>query len=175
MRDIETIDSELRLIAAVRRSNREHGGEPSSRQVDELLDERLGHRRADYGKEPRRDLGPLGKVRWRPRQPFTIEIDATPNNVPTEPSLSSAPSLGELVTDAVTDIVENQFTGVWLIAGAVMGALQALRRRLHGTDEPASIPPAVSSMSGPVSSSRRRLGWTPRMGTGHNRAGKRAG
>jgi hypothetical protein len=41
MRDIETIDPDLRLIAAVRRSVREDGGEPSSRQVDELLDERL--------------------------------------------------------------------------------------------------------------------------------------
>ncbi len=39
MRDRETIDSELRLLAAVRRSIREHGGEPSRRQVDELLDE----------------------------------------------------------------------------------------------------------------------------------------
>ena len=45
MRDREVIDSELRLVAAVRRSIREHGGEPSSRQVDELLDERLTHRR----------------------------------------------------------------------------------------------------------------------------------
>ncbi|MDT5044828.1 MAG: hypothetical protein QOG75_681 [Mycobacterium sp.] len=44
MRDRETIDSELRLLVAGRRSIREHGGEPSSRQVDELLDERLGHR-----------------------------------------------------------------------------------------------------------------------------------
>ena len=44
MRDRETIDSELRLLAAGRRSIREHGGEPSSRRVDELLDERLGHR-----------------------------------------------------------------------------------------------------------------------------------
>jgi hypothetical protein len=41
MRDLETIDSELRLLAAVRWSIREHGGEPSSRQVDKLLDERL--------------------------------------------------------------------------------------------------------------------------------------
>ena len=40
MRDRETIDSELRSLAAVRRSIREHGGEPSSRQIDELLDER---------------------------------------------------------------------------------------------------------------------------------------
>jgi hypothetical protein len=43
-RDLETIDSELRLLAAVRWSIRHHGGEPSSRQVDELLDERLAHR-----------------------------------------------------------------------------------------------------------------------------------
>jgi hypothetical protein len=40
MRDLDAIDSELRLIAAVRRSIREHGGQPSSRHVDELLDER---------------------------------------------------------------------------------------------------------------------------------------
>ena len=44
MRDIETIDCDLRLIAAVHRSIREHGGKPSSRQFDELLDERLAHR-----------------------------------------------------------------------------------------------------------------------------------
>jgi hypothetical protein len=40
LRDLDTIDSELRLLAAVRWASREHGGEPSSRQVDELLDER---------------------------------------------------------------------------------------------------------------------------------------
>jgi hypothetical protein len=45
MRDLDTIDSELRPLAAVRWSIREHGGEPSSRQVDELLDERLAHLR----------------------------------------------------------------------------------------------------------------------------------
>jgi hypothetical protein len=33
MRDRETIDAELRLLAAVRRSIRGHGGQPSSRQV----------------------------------------------------------------------------------------------------------------------------------------------
>jgi hypothetical protein len=43
MRDRETIDSELRRIASMRRSIREQGGQLSSRQVDELLDERLGH------------------------------------------------------------------------------------------------------------------------------------
>ena len=43
MRDRETIDSELRLLAAERRLIREHGGKLSSRQLDALLDERLGH------------------------------------------------------------------------------------------------------------------------------------
>ena len=40
VRDLDTIDSELRLLAAVRWSIPEHGGKSSSRQVDELLDER---------------------------------------------------------------------------------------------------------------------------------------
>src|SRR5258708_14566427 len=44
MRDRETIDSELRLIALRRQSIREQGGQPSCQQADELLDERLGHR-----------------------------------------------------------------------------------------------------------------------------------
>jgi hypothetical protein len=44
-RDRDTIESELRLLAAVRRSIHEYGGKPSSRQVDELLDERLSHLR----------------------------------------------------------------------------------------------------------------------------------
>ncbi len=44
MRDRETIDSELRLIALRRQSIREQGGQPSSQQVDELLDERLAQR-----------------------------------------------------------------------------------------------------------------------------------
>jgi Protein of unknown function (DUF732) len=43
MRDRETIDSELRRLAAVHRSVREHGGRLSTGQIDQLLDERLGH------------------------------------------------------------------------------------------------------------------------------------
>ena len=34
MRDLDIIDSELRLLAAVRWSIREHGDDPSSRQID---------------------------------------------------------------------------------------------------------------------------------------------
>jgi hypothetical protein len=42
MCDLESIDAELRPLAAVLWSIREHGGEPSSRQADALLDERFG-------------------------------------------------------------------------------------------------------------------------------------
>jgi hypothetical protein len=45
MRDIETIDSELRLVAALRRAARERAGPlPTTAPKDELLDERLAHR-----------------------------------------------------------------------------------------------------------------------------------
>ena len=41
MRDIETIDSELRWVAALRRAARERGGPlPSTDAADALLDER---------------------------------------------------------------------------------------------------------------------------------------
>ncbi|MFZ0226490.1 MAG: hypothetical protein WA622_13985 [Mycobacterium sp.] len=35
MRDLDTVDSELRLLAAMRRSIRDYGGQPSSHLVDE--------------------------------------------------------------------------------------------------------------------------------------------
>jgi hypothetical protein len=40
VRTRDDIDAELRLLAAVRQSIRDQGGEPSSRQVDALLDEK---------------------------------------------------------------------------------------------------------------------------------------
>lgn len=43
MRDRDAIDAELRRIAALRRSVRERSAELASRQLDALLDERLGH------------------------------------------------------------------------------------------------------------------------------------
>lgn len=45
MRDIDVIDQELRLLAAVRSTIREQGGQPTSSRVDALLDERLNARR----------------------------------------------------------------------------------------------------------------------------------
>jgi Protein of unknown function (DUF732) len=44
MRDRETIDSELRRIVLGRRSVHAHDPRPSIREIDALLDERLGHR-----------------------------------------------------------------------------------------------------------------------------------
>lgn len=41
MRDTDVIDAELHLLAVVRQSIREQGGEPGTRVVDRLLDERL--------------------------------------------------------------------------------------------------------------------------------------
>src|ERR1700753_2090288 len=43
MRDRETIDSELRRVAAELLPVGQRGGRPSSRQLEALLDERLGH------------------------------------------------------------------------------------------------------------------------------------
>ena len=69
MRDRDTIDSELRLLAAERRSIRERGGELSTSRVDELLDERLGHR-------PERSEKPRQLMAVRPRPSLTHGRDA---------------------------------------------------------------------------------------------------
>lgn len=45
-RDVEVIDAELRLLAAVRTALRADGGQPTTAPADELLDERLS---ADRG------------------------------------------------------------------------------------------------------------------------------
>jgi hypothetical protein len=77
MRDRETIDQELRRIALGRKSMRERGGQPSIREVDALLDERLGHAvevfptepiaaretRVAVDTPPRRDITPPGRKR----------------------------------------------------------------------------------------------------------------
>jgi hypothetical protein len=67
MRDVEHHrNSELRLLAAVGWSIREHGGEPSSRQVDELLDERLAHR---GGRDPAVDgVTPVSRCHIPPKE-----------------------------------------------------------------------------------------------------------
>jgi hypothetical protein len=81
MRDLDTVDSELRLLAAVRRCIRENGGQPSSRHVDELLDEgneltgswrryavlSTKHERRSINEHSPHDACPGGRCRWHAR------------------------------------------------------------------------------------------------------------
>lgn len=77
--------------------------------------------------------------------------DDQADNQPTQPSLGAPPSVGELVTDTITELLENQLKGFWLIGETVSaGLLRAVHRQLRGTSEPDPMPPAVSSMSGPL-------------------------
>jgi len=85
-----------------------------------------------------------------PRLLTTGPRDDPTTNLPPEPSLGKPPSIGALVTDTMQELLENQVTGVWLIAGAMPGVLRAAGRRLRGTGEPDELPQAASSMSGPV-------------------------
>lgn len=76
--------------------------------------------------------------------------DDPTSNLPTEPRLGRQPSTGELVVDNMREFLENQVTGVGLIAGAVPGALRAAVRRLGrmgGPDQPLRT---ASSMRGPM-------------------------
>ncbi|ETW25113.1 wax ester/triacylglycerol synthase domain-containing protein [Mycobacterium gastri] len=74
--------------------------------------------------------------------------DDLAKNLPPQSS-PGAPSLGALLIDTVSELIENNVTGAWLLAEAVAGALRAARGRLRGTGEPEPISPAAS-MSGPV-------------------------
>ena len=73
-----------------------------------------------------------------------------PDAHPAEASLGPVPSLGELITDTVGEIVENQVTGAWLLAEAVARTLTAVRHRTRVPDVPPVDPTATTSMSGPV-------------------------
>jgi diacylglycerol O-acyltransferase / wax synthase len=72
------------------------------------------------------------------------------NDLPAEPSLGPAPSAGELVTDMVTEIVENQITGMWMVVETMSGVLQAVNARLLRTGARRPMTPAGPSTSGPV-------------------------
>ena len=69
--------------------------------------------------------------------------------LPAEPSLGKQPSIGELVTDTMQELLENQVTGVWLIAGAVPGVLRAAVRRLRGTGGPTTCRTRRRRCAGP--------------------------
>ncbi len=81
---------------------------------------------------------------------LTSGPDDPVGNLPAEAGLGPAPSLSEIVTDSVSEIVENQIMGAWLAAEAVGVVLQGVRRRLRGAGELPEESPVASSMSGPV-------------------------
>jgi diacylglycerol O-acyltransferase / wax synthase len=71
---------------------------------------------------------------------------------PRQPS-PGKPAVGELVAEVISELLEFQFKGVYLVAETVAGLLHVARRQLGGmnlVDERDSLPPAVSSMSGPL-------------------------
>lgn len=72
------------------------------------------------------------------------------NDRPIQQGLGAPPSVGELVTDTITELLENYVKGLWLIAEAMTGALHAVRGQLRRTSEPEPLPAALSSMSGPL-------------------------
>jgi diacylglycerol O-acyltransferase len=72
---------------------------------------------------------------------------------PQQPSPGMPAAVGELVTNLVTELLEYQFKGLWLVAETVNGLLRAVRDQVGGfpvVSERDPMPPAVSSMSGPL-------------------------
>ncbi|BBZ41733.1 DUF732 domain-containing protein [Mycobacterium conspicuum] len=118
MRDRETIDSELRLIA---QRLREQGGQLSSRQLDELLDERLGH---------------------RPEPPATEAVDARPPRVAARPRRKSALlRMGPLAVLPLSLIA---------VVAAVVVMFALPKPRQADPAEPAAAPPPVSVQPHPT-------------------------
>jgi diacylglycerol O-acyltransferase len=94
--------------------------------------------------------GTAGAASLWPRLLTTGPRADAANSLPTEPSLGSAPSVVELVADAVAEMIENYVTGAWLIAESMSGVLQGMRGGLLGTRVRRRMTPPMSSMSGPV-------------------------
>ena len=71
---------------------------------------------------------------------------------PKQPS-PGRPAVGELVAEVISELLEFQFKGLYLVGETVSGLLHVLHRQLGGpnlVDDRDSVPPAVSSMRGPV-------------------------
>ena len=118
MRDREAIDSELRKLAAQRRSIRERGGQPSSQLVDKLLDERLGHR-------PKVSETAVVTATW---PPYDDANDITP------PRRKRGPRRLGLLAALPLSLVA-------IAAALVM--MFAVNNR-HPTAEPAEVPPSAA-------------------------------
>jgi diacylglycerol O-acyltransferase len=68
----------------------------------------------------------------------------------TEEGLGPVPSGGDLVADTLSEMVENQIAGMWMLTEAATCALSGARRRPQDAVEPTIAPHTVSSMNGPV-------------------------
>lgn len=71
---------------------------------------------------------------------------------PRQPS-PDIPAIGELAAEVITELLEFQFKGLFLVAETVTGLLRAVRGRLggmHVAAEHDSVPATVSSMRGPL-------------------------
>jgi hypothetical protein len=117
MRDRETIDSELRRVAAELRSIRARGGQPSSRQLDALLDERLGH-----PSEALWDIAVLDEI-WPPADESDDRPRRKRRSLPLRLALRAAIPLSVIT------------------ALAVVAVMIALHHR-HRTTEPTPPPPS---------------------------------
>jgi diacylglycerol O-acyltransferase len=74
-----------------------------------------------------------------------ITADTRPDGTSaSEDGPGPAPSLAELVADTVSEMIENQITGAWVVAEATTTRLLAMRRWLSNANE---APAAPSSMS----------------------------
>jgi Protein of unknown function (DUF732) len=124
MRDRETIDSELRLIANERRSIRERGGQPSCQRADELLDERLGHR-AEAPK-PRR----FKRARSR--------LSPTPGRTATKPT-ASRPTGGKGVLRRFGPLAALPLS---LLAVAAVLVVMFAVHEPHQAAQPTMVPPS---------------------------------
>src|ERR1700733_8031384 len=63
------------------------------------------------------------------------------------------PAVGELVAEVISELLEFQFKGLYLVVETVSDLLQVVHRQMGGmdlVDEHDPLPPAVSSMRGPV-------------------------
>lgn len=72
---------------------------------------------------------------------------------PMEPGAGPPPSLGELVADTLSEMVENQLTGMWMLTDAVAGTWPAVRRGLAELAPPAG-PASVSVFAAPLTKRR---------------------
>ncbi len=135
------------LIAQLSAGSRDHHKKPwEAWSIDGLSDGRWA---LAVRMSPALSDGGVGAASMWSRLLRSDAHDDRADDQPMQPS-AGMPPVAELVTDVVTELLEYQMKGLWLIAETVTGVLRAARDQLRGTSEPDPLPRAVSSMSGPL-------------------------